>query len=373
MNILRAKPAVLLLIVFLLFLNPYISYAEAEIHDKILSDATEDIKLSGTDFDFYEKAQAITKGEQAIETEGIFNKLLNIFLKFFKENISLLIRLGALCVFSGIISAISEPDGSQVSYLALLSLVFSIAFDVLKNILIICQTTIDNLLIFMQSLLPSVLMLSQSDAHAFVISFSPALFTCIQAIVYISKECFLPMIMFSAVLSAINSMTTHFHITKLLETCNLFIKWALGLLMTVYVALLTICGFSGAIQSGAVSKTVKYAIASFIPMVGGVLSESAESVLLSMSTIKNTIGLTGILAVVSLSVSPLLNVLSVSVIFRLIASITEPASDKRIIKLVSGFSSSVSLVFAILLAVCAMFIISIAMLLSLSNFPQMMR
>ena len=47
---------------------------------------------------------------------------------------------------------------------------------------------------------------------------------------------------------------------------------------------------------GGISKTVKYAIASFIPMVGGVLAESAESVLLSMSLIRNSVGITGIIA-----------------------------------------------------------------------------
>ena len=370
---LRVKPAFIITVILVLLSVPCSVFAETSVEQKMLFDATNEIIIKEADFDFHEKAEAVAHGENPFQPESILPLLTDLFFRFFKDNLGLLIKLTILCIFSGIVSALSETDNSQVSYIAMLALVFSIAFDILKNSLTLAETTIDNLLIFMQSLLPSVLMLASKGMSALTVSFQPALFASIQTIVYVSKEWFLPMILFTSVLSAINSMTARFHITKLLETCNLFIKWGLGLLMTVYVALLAICGFSGATQAGAISKTVKYAIASFIPMVGGVLAESAESVLLSMSLIRNAVGITGIIAVLFLSVTPLLNLLATSVIFRLVASIAEPASDKRIIKLVSGFASSISLIFSILLAVCVMLIISIAMLISLTNFAQMMR
>ncbi|MBE7028103.1 MAG: hypothetical protein E7407_03605 [Ruminococcaceae bacterium] len=370
---LRVKPALIITLIIFLLTVPYSVFAETNAEQKMLSDATNEIIIKGADFDFQENAEAIAYGENPFKAENIMSRLIDLFLKFFKDNLGLLIKLTVLCIFSGIVSALSETDSSQVIFIAMLALVFSIAFDILKNSLVLAETTIDNLLIFMQSLLPSVLMLSSKGMSALSVSFQPALFASIQSIVFISKEWFLPMILFTSVLSAINSMTARFHITKLLQTCNLFIKWGLGLLMTVYVALLAICGFTGAIQAGAISKTVKYAIASFIPMVGGVLAESAESVLLSMSLIRNAVGITGIVAVLFLSVTPLLNLLATSVVFRLVVSIAEPASEKRIIKLLSGFASSISLVFSILLAVCVMLIISIAMLISLTNFVTVMR
>lgn len=369
----RVKPAFIILAALFILFIPHAAFAETETEQKILEDATDEIIIKGADFDFKEEAESIAFGKKSFDAGSIMSHLSNVFFSFFKENIDILARLAVLCVFSGILSALPEANSGQVSYIALLALIFSIAFKVLENSLTLAETTIDNLLIFMQSLIPSVFMLSHGESSALGLSFQPALFTCIQVVVYVSKECFLPSIMFSSILSVINTMTARFHITKLLETLNLFIKWGLGLLMTVYVALLAICGFSGAIQAGAISKTVKYAIASFIPMVGGVLAESAESVLLSMSMIRNSIGITGIIALLSLCASPLLNLLATSVVFRLTASISEPAADKRIIKLISGLSSSISLIFSILLAVCVMFIISIAMLMSLTNFPQMMR
>lgn len=373
MSILRARLAIPALFITLLLVFSPCVHAENDHEQQILSDATKELQLSGTDIDFREKAEAFVNGESIFDAGDMFSWLTDLLFGFFKDNLPLLAKLAALCVFSGVITAITGEDSSQVSFLACLSIVASLSVDVLRNVLQLAESTIDNLLIFMQSLIPSVVMLSAGSDAAFAVSFHPSLFACIHVVIYACRECFLPMLMFTAVLSVINSMTARFHVTKLLETCSLFIKWGLGILMTVYIALLSVHGFSSAMQAGALSKTVKYAVSSFIPVVGGVLAESAESVLASMSLIKNAVGITGVLAVFSSAAPPLLNILATSVVFRLCASITEPASDKRIVKLVSGFASAVSLAFSILLAVSAMFVISIAMLLSLTNLPQMMR
>jgi len=373
MKILRVKPAIAVIVtVFLLCLNIQAS-AESEPKERILNDVTENINLADSDFDFYEETEKIANGENSTDVSNVISDIFSLFFSAFKENLHLLIKIAALCIFSGVINAITGEDASQLSFLACLILVTALAVDVLKNVLLSAETTIDRLLIFMQSLIPSIAMLSTGAENTFAVSFHPALFASIQTIIYACKEWFLPMILFTSALAVVNSMTARFHLTKLLETCRLFIKWGLGLLMTLYVALLGIHGFGGAIQAGAMSKTVKYAIASFVPTVGGVLAESAESVLTSMQLIKSSVGIAGIMAIFAITLSPLLNILATSVVFRLSASLSEPAADKRIIKLVSDFASSVSLIFSILLAVCAMFIISVAMLLTLTNMSQTMR
>lgn len=370
MKLLRVRPAyILIFIVFLSFflLPNAIVYAENQTYERILTDATDEIKVNDTNFNFRKQTESIINGEYTHDTSGIFSQIINLFFSALKENFHLLTKISALCIFSGILSAISGDEASQVGFLACLVLITSLSVDVLKNILILAETTIDNLLIFMQSLIPTISMLTSGAQSTFAITFHPSLFVAIQVITYACKEWFLPMILFVSVLSVINSMTAKFHITKLLETCRLFIKWGIGLLMTIYVALLGISGFGGAVQASTMSKTVKYAIVNFIPMVGSVLAESAESVLSSMYLIKNAVGITGILAVLAITLMPILNILATSVIFRLAASICEPTADRRITKLISDFAGNVSLVFSILLAVCAMFIISIAMLLSLTN------
>jgi len=365
MKRIRVKPVRCFFVMLIcIFVFCGVACAETE-EEKILEKVTENIKVEGSDFDFFEESKEIFTGNTDAKN-GIFSKILNLLFSSFKENLGLLTKLAALCIVSGIIGVLAGEQASSLCFLACLILITSIAVTVLKNILETAEITIDNLLVLMQSLLPAISMLSLGAEASFIQTFHPSLFASMQVIIFACKEWFLPMTLFVSVLSVINSMTTHFHITKLLETCKLFIKWGLGILMTVYVAFLGIYGFAGAVSAGAVSKTVKYAIGNFIPMVGGVLAESAESVLSGLYLIKSTVGITGVLAILSIAVLPLLNVLATSVVFRLTSSICEPAADKRIITIISDLAGNVSLVFSILLMVCVMFVISIAMLLSVT-------
>ena len=348
------------------------AFAES-MEEELLGEVADSITISGTNFDFYDEAQKIISQENIYDANNIYSKLVDIFLSELRENIRLLTMLSAVCIISGMLGVMVGEEASQVSFLACLILIATMSVTVLKNVIETAELATDNLMLFMQSLIPALTALSTSSDMALSAGFHPSLFISMQIIIFACKEWFLPMTLFVSVLSIINSMSTHFHITKLLETCRLFIKWGLGILMTVYIAFLGICGFGQAAHIGVVSKTVKYAIGNFIPLVGGVLSESAETVLSGLYLIKNTVGITGILAILAIALGPLLNVLATSVIFRLAASICEPATDKRVTKLISDLAGNVSLVFSILLMVCVMFVISIAMLLTLTNIPIMMR
>lgn len=361
--------------IFIIVIFVIISFsASAEsVEEELLSEVSDRIQISGTNFDFYDEAQKVMEGEDSYSINNIFSKLIDMFFAEIKENIRLLTMLSALCIVSGMLGVMAGEEASQVCFLACLILIATMSVTVLKNVIETAEIATDNLMLFMQSLIPALSMLSASSDVALSASFHPSLFISMQIIIFACKEWFLPLTLFVSVLSIINTMSTHFHITKLLETCRQIIKWGLGILMTIYIAFLGICGFGQAVHIGVVSKTVKYAIGNFIPLVGGVLSESAETVLSGLYLIKNTIGITGILAILSIALGPLLNVLTTSVIFRLAASICEPATDKRVTKVISDLAGNVSLVFSILLMVCVMFVISIAMLLTLTNIPSMMR
>lgn len=364
----------MILIIFISGINIFSIKASAtEENSEILEEFTENIETKNLNFDFYTEAEKIINGENNKDANFIFSSVINLLVSGIRENFHLLSKLAALCIISGILSAIAGDDVSNICFLICLILITAIAVSVLRETLATAETTIDNLLIFVQSLLPSVSVLAASSGGVASTAFHPSLFISMQIIIYACRHWFLPLTLFISVLSVINSMSPHFHITKLLETCRLFVKWGLGILMTVYVAFLGIHGFAQALQAGAVSKTVKYAICTFIPVVGSVLSESAESVLSGFFIIKNAVGITGILAVISISAGPLVNILATSVIFRLSASFCEPAADKRITKVISDLAGNVSLVFSILLMVCVMFIISIAMILMLTNSPITIR
>ena len=60
-----------------------------------------------------------------------------------------------------------------------------------------------------------------------------------------------------------------------------------------------------------------------------------------------------------------------SVLYRFAAGIAEPATDKRIVSLLSDVAGNITQVFVILLMVSVMFIISVAMLCAVTSIPMM--
>ncbi|MGN1060004.1 MAG: stage III sporulation protein AE, partial [Clostridia bacterium] len=62
---------------------------------------------------------------------------------------------------------------------------------------------------------------------------------------------------------------------------------------------------------------------------------------------------------------PLIKILATSVLYRFAAGVAEPATDKRIVRLLMDLAGNITLIFAILLMVMVMFVISIALLCSL--------
>lgn len=91
-------------------------------------------------------------------------------------------------------------------------------------------------------------------------------------------------------------------VTKLLKRLCTFVMTLLSLGFTAYI------GVSSAIASGGdklASRIAKTTISTALPVVGGIISDAASSVVAGAEIIKNTLGAFGMIAVLSFCISPL--------------------------------------------------------------------
>ena len=56
------------------------------------------------------------------------------------------------------------------------------------------------------------------------------------------------------------------------------VKWILGFCMTLFTGLLTVHSLVTASADSAASRAVKFAVSSFVPVVGGALGEALRTV-----------------------------------------------------------------------------------------------
>ena len=107
---------------------------------------------------------------------------------------------------------------------------------------------------------------------------------------------------------------------------------------------------------------MKYAVGSFVPVVGGALSDSLEMVGTSARAIKSALGISGIIGVGYVCLSPLINVCAVALSYKLAACLCAVTAEKRVSHVIDEVGGSLVRICGVILAVSVMFVISLAML-----------
>ena len=142
--------------------------------------------------------------------------------------------------------------------------------------------------------------------------------------------------------------------------------------MTLFVGIMGLQGVVTGSADGLTVKVTKFAAANLIPMVGGILSESVETVMNCSVVIKNSVGVLGIIFVILIAAVPILKVTASLIVFRLCAAVVQPISDKKIVKCISELADSIAGILALMVAVAVMFIIIITIIINVGNSAAML-
>ena len=139
------------------------------------------------------------------------------------------------------------------------------------------------------------------------------------------------------------------------------IKWLITITLSVF--LLVFVGYlnlSGVISGGADAATVKaakFTISNMVPVVGGVISDTAETLLAGASVLRNTVGVFGMLVVIGICVVPFLNLGVHYLMYKCTAALAATVSaDSRITGLIEALGTAFGLILA-MTASCAVLLV----------------
>lgn len=143
-----------------------------------------------------------------------------------------------------------------------------------------------------------------------------------------------------------------------------FLKWAITWSIKIVLYACTgYLGISGVISGStdaAALKATKIAISGAVPVVGGILSDASETVLVSAGIMKNSVGIYGLIAIIALCVGPFLKIGIHYLLTKLTAAVCSVFSQKQVTKLVNDLSAAMGLILAMTGTVCLLYMISIA-------------
>ena len=145
---------------------------------------------------------------------------------------------------------------------------------------------------------------------------------------------------------------------KLRDLIKWLMSWGLKIVLYIFTGYISITGvISGSVDASAI-KAAKLTISGVVPVVGGILSDASEAVLVSAGVMKNSVGVYGMIVIAAIWLSPFLTLGIHYLLLKLCSAICEGFGVKVVSNLVKNFSGAMGLLLGMTGAVCFMLMVS---------------
>lgn len=149
---------------------------------------------------------------------------------------------------------------------------------------------------------------------------------------------------------------------QILGDLQAFFKWLVTWLLKTSIYLITgYLGITGVVSGSvdaAALKATKLAVSSAVPVVGKIISDASETILVSAGVMKNAAGTYGLLAILATWIGPFLKIGIQYLMLKLTGAICAVFGCKRIVSLMESFCATMGLLVAATGTVCLLILIS---------------
>lgn len=147
-------------------------------------------------------------------------------------------------------------------------------------------------------------------------------------------------------------------LAKLRDLIRWAMEWCLKLTLYLFTGYMTVTGVVSGAADAAAGKAARIAISGAVPVVGGILSDAADAVLLSASALGSSAGIWGILTVLALFCAPALRIGVQYLLLKATAALGEALGPPRCAALVGDFASAMGLLMALVSTQMTLLLIS---------------
>ena len=145
---------------------------------------------------------------------------------------------------------------------------------------------------------------------------------------------------------------------KLLDMGKGILTWSLKTVLIVYMAYMGMTGVISGTTDAVALKATRLTISTVVPVVGGILSDASEAVLVSVGAMKNAAGIYGILAAAAIFLEPFLRIGAHYLVLKGTGAICTILDPKGTGGLLDIFSSAMGLILAMTGVSCLLLLIS---------------
>ncbi|MDV4152169.1 stage III sporulation protein AE [Clostridium sp. AL.422] len=315
----------------------------------------------------------INNGEGNLSLKTLGNAITSFLFKEVKTVLSLSISIIVIAILCSLIknlqSAFSNEGISNIAFFAcysILIIILSKSFLLSINIAIDIIKELSN---FMAAILPVLVMILGSiGGFTQAATMDPIIMGATILIPRIYTTIIIPLILITFVLEFTNNISTEYKIGNLCKLTKQITIWIQGIILTIFIGLLTVRGIASSTIDAVTLKTAKFAIDNFIPIVGKAFSDAIASVAGYSLIIKNAVSSIGLIIIILMMLYPIIKLILIAFVYKLTAAVIEPISDKRITSSIASAGDSLILLMSCVLSVSLMFFVLLAIMASAGKF-----
>ena len=278
-----------ILLLLIIICIPTISLAQTETieQSEILESQQETLNISSfieeakkysanvyKDIDFNELFNSAITGN--INNKTIINDILKILGKEIVGSVAVIGSIILIIIIHSIFKSLSEglenKTISQITYYIQYILIVTLIMTNFSNILIMIKESIQNLVGFMNNLIPILITLMLTTGNIVSANLmQPIILFIITFIGNFITTIIIPLVLIATALGIISKISDKIQIDKLSKFLKSSVVWILGVILTIFVGLISVEGSLSSSVDGITAKTTKAAVSSFIPVVGKIL------------------------------------------------------------------------------------------------------
>ncbi len=319
--------------------------------------------------DVTNSVKKVLVGEISLEYDNIFSLMLTAFTGCIKKYIPLMLFVLGVAITCSLLGKIKSKDNEKslndITNFVCLSLVIVAIGSCVKNLLTTTSQTITSIRSQMNAVFPILLTLAVSVGSTNSVGlYKPAVALLTSGVSQLFVSFVLPLFILSIVFTLVGNLSNSIKLDKVNSFISSLFKWVVGVTFTVFFAVISIQGISASTFDSVSIRTAKFTIKSYVPIMGGYLTEGFDLILSSSLLIKNGVGIVGMIILLSTIINPILELAIFSLLLKLTCAIMQPLCDDKLVKMLDGVSKSLNILSTTIIVLSFMYLLMMGMIMA---------
>lgn len=316
-------------------------------------------------FRFTDAVKDLIRGDMPFTAENVKKLAADALFSEMKNQKTTAVQVLLLVIAAAVIlnfTDIMEKNGTAgAGFYVMYLLLFTLLMKAFYGMSQMMESSLLHVLGFVKALIPSYFAASVLAAGSVSgIAFYEFAFLVIGTIQWLMKAVLLPAVELHVLFCMLNHLSKDERLSRLAELMRILTEWTLKTLVAAAVGLQAVQSLIlpavDSLKETAVNKAV-----TAVPGIGNLFGGVTSMVLGSAVLVKNAIGVSGMIVIAFLCLAPVCRLAVCALLYRAIAAVIQPISDKRLNACVAAVSDGAALLLKIMTAAGMLFFLTIAM------------